>query len=188
MLTEDQIFANKKRYMELLMTLGIDLTELFKFLEGHDYFYQPATAQYYNSFDGGLVAYQIKLYEMLLFLRDAYGLQAKYSNEDLIKVALFKDFYRGFMYEEGSGRTKPDGTTVPTYKTLDPELRITYGDVNFSSYMLAKHFINFTDEQTLALMYGKPDVFVPDLHEILRSNKLIVLVRMADIAIQHLFD
>lgn len=186
MLTEEQIFANKKKYMELLMTLGVDLTELFKFLEGHDYFYQPATSQYFNSFDGGLVAYQIKLYEMLKFLVPTLGFS--YTDADLIKVSLFKDFYRGFMYEEGSGRTKPDGTQVPTYKTLDPELRITYGDVNFSSYMLAKHFIDFTDEQTLALMYGKPDVFVPDLHEILRSNKLVALVRMADIAVQHLYN
>lgn len=38
MLTDEQKFENKKRYLELLAKLGIDLTQILKYLEKINYF------------------------------------------------------------------------------------------------------------------------------------------------------
>ena len=58
-----------------------------------------------------------------------------------------------------------------------------YGDAGFSSYMIAKRFIDFTDAQILAIFHGsKSVVYTSDIYSIMENVPLVALTKMADLA------
>ena len=156
MLTVEQKNNNEIKFMELLSKLNIDLTELNKFLDEIDYFNKPASTQYFNAFTGGLCKYALDLYFELAQLVNAY-FPGRYTEEDVIKIALLKDLYRAELYESYLKNVKNDATgqweVQPAFKYKED--RPTYGDINFGSYMIAKRYVTFTDEQIEAIIYSR---------------------------------
>lgn len=188
MLTLEQIQKNKYSFLELLSKLNVDLTELYKYLDGKGFFDAPLTATAAQSYRGGLCENALKLYYELHVLCNAYR-PGVYSEEDIIKVALFKNFYRVEMYELiVKNRKNPETNQWEEYNAYQiKQERVTFGDLGFSSYMLAKHFLDFTDEQTEAICYGSATASgVTDIHDVLRSYPLVTLTRMADLACNYL--
>lgn len=188
MLTNDQIQENKDKFLELLSKLNIDLTQLYAYLEGKGYFNAPLTATSTQNYAGGLCENALIFYRELKVLCEAYY-PGRYSEEDIIKVALFKNFYRVEMYEVTVKNKKNLETNaweeVVCYQTR--ENRPTFGDLSFSSYMLAQQFIDFTNEQIEAICYGNClGQNPPDIHDILRSYPLVTLTRMADLACNYI--
>jgi hypothetical protein len=55
-----------------------------------------------------------------------------------------------------------------------------------SSYMIAKRFFDFTDEQIEAIIYSKPSDFAPDIHDVMRQYPLVTLTRMAEMVTTYL--
>lgn len=188
MLDENKIYQNKVAFIQLLSKLNIDLTELYKYLDTIDYFNKPATTQYFRAYTGGLCQYALDLYFELCQLVNAY-FPGKYTEEDVIKVALFKDLYRAECYEGYLKNQKNDITgqweTVPAFKYK--EIRPTFGDIGFGSYMIAKRYIVFTDEQIEAITQSsaKSD-YAGDIHTIMRAYPLVTLTKMADLAAMYL--
>lgn len=188
MLNENQIYQNKLQFMQLLMKLDIDLTELSAYLDSVDYFNKPASTQYFKAYPGGLCQYALDLYFELAQLVNAYC-PGKYTEADVIKVAFFKDLYRAELYEAYLKNIKNDLTgqweTVPAFRYK--ELRPTFGDLGFSSYMIAKRYINFSDEQVEAITQSATkENYAGDIHSIMRSYPLVTLTKMADIAAMYL--
>lgn len=188
MLTSDQIYNNKMQFFELLAKLNIDLTDLSRYLDAVDYFNKPVTMQFFKPYAGGLCQYALDLYYELAQLVNAYC-PGKYTEIDVIKVALFKDIYRAEMFEAGTKNVKNEITgkweEVQGFKYK--EVRPTFGDLNFSSYMIAKHFVDFTDEQIEAITQADTkDSYAGDIHDILRSYSLVTLTKMADLAAMYL--
>ena len=185
MLTIEAKNNNEMRFMELLTRLNIDLTELNKFLDQIDYFNQPASTQYMGAYPGGLCEHALKVAHELGVLCNAY-FPGRFTEEDVIKVALFKDIYKATMYEAYMKNVKNDETgqweSVPAYKTREGQNRPTYGDLGFSSYMQIKNFITLTDEQTEAIVYSRITDFAPDIHDVFRAYPLVTLTRMAEMA------
>ena len=183
MLTTDQIQNNKMKFIELVSELGIDLTALTEYLNKVDYFNKPASYQYFKAYPGGLCQYALDLYYELAQLVNAYC-PGKYTKEDVIKVALFRDIYRAEMCEVYMKNQKNEVTgqwdSVPAYRT--GEVRRVFGDIGFSSYMVAKDFIPFTTEQTEAIMHSHPSDYNVDIHVIKREYPLVALTCMADLA------
>ena len=187
-LTKDQIFNNQIKYMELLSKLGVDLTAFSTYLEANDYFTKPLSATGPYAFEGGLCQYALNLCYELGGLVGAYR-DGQYTEQDIIKVALLKDVYRAELYEAYTKNTKNDATgeweSVTAYKYK--ENRATFGDLNFNSYMVIKHFFELTDEQIEAITQSATrDTFGGDIHDILRSYPLLTLTKMADIAANYL--
>ena len=186
MLTEQQIYENKLKYIELLTHLNVDLTDFSKFLDSVDYFNKPASMQYFRSYSGGLCQYALDLYYELAQLVNAY-FPGKYKEEDVIKVALFKDLYRAILYEETEKNQLVNGSwqIVKGYKYKED--RPTFGDMGFSSYMVAKHFFDFTDEQIEAITQADSrESYAGDIHDIMRSYPLVTLTKMADLVAMYL--
>lgn len=184
MLSAEQIYTNKLKYIELLSKLNVDLTELVKYLDRVDYFNKPAAMQYFKPYAGGLCQYSLDLYYELAQLVNAYC-PGKYTEEDVIKVALFKDLYKAELYEPYYKNVKNETTgaweSVLAYKYSDA--RAVYGDLAFSSFMTARKFISFTEEQIEAIMHANStSTFGGDIHEIMRLYPLAALTKMADIA------
>ena len=185
MLTNELKNNNEIRFMELLAKLNIDLTGISKLLDQVDYFNKPASTQYMCAYPGGLCEYALRTAHELGVLCNAY-FPGRYSGEDIIKVALFKDIYKATMYEAYMKNVKDDTTgqwvTVPAYKTKEDFNRPVYGDLGFSSYMQIKDIIPLNTEQVEAIVYSRISDFAPDIHAVFRSYPLVALTRMAEMA------
>lgn len=176
--------ANTMKYLELLSKLNVDITELVKYLEEIKYFDAPASTQYFRVYPGGLCQYALDVYYELAQLCNAY-FPGKYTEEDIIKVALFKDLYRAEMYESFTKNIKDETTGIwvstPAYRVKED--RPAFGELGFSSYMIAKRFISFSDEQIEAIVHTKgTDLYTKDIHNVLREYPLVTLTKMADLA------
>ena len=185
MISIEQKNNNEIKFMELLAKLNIDLTEFNKFLDSIGYFNAPASTQYMGAYPGGLCEHALIVAHELGVLCNAYC-PNRYTEEDVIKVALLKDIYKATMYEMYMKNVKDEEsgqwTTVPAYKTREANNRPVYGNASLSSYMQVKKYIDFTDEQIEAIIYASPQNFEPDIHEVMRAYPLVTLTRMAEIA------
>lgn len=189
MLTQEQKNNNEIRFMELLSKLNIDLTEINKFLDQIDYFNKPASAQYMGAYPGGLCEHALKVVHELGVLCNAY-FPGRYTEEDVIKVAFFKDIYKATMYEAYMKNVKDEETgqwmAIPAYKTREGINRPVFGDLGFSSYMQIKDFVYLTNEQIEAIVYSRLSDFAPDIHEVFKVYPLVALTRMAEMAATYL--
>lgn len=185
MLTQEQKNKNEIRYLELLSLLKVDLTNFNKHLNEVHFFDQPLTAQAYRSYPGGLCEHALAVAHELGVLCNAYC-PGQFTEEDVLKVALLKDLYRATMYEVYSKNIKDETTgnwiSVPAYKVKDGANRPVFGDLHFSSYMIAKQFFDFTEEQIEAIVYCKPSDFTADIYDVMRQHPLVTLTRMAEMA------
>ena len=185
MLSIEQKNNNEIKFMELLSKLNIDLTAINKLLDSIDYFNKPASTQYVGAYPGGLCEYTLRFAHELGILCNAY-FPGKYSEEDVIKVALFKDIYKATMYEAYMKNVKDDATgqwtTIPAYKTKEGVNRPVFGDLGFSSYMQIRDLVPLTTEQVEAIVYSRISDFGPDIHEVFRTYPLVALTRMAEMA------
>jgi hypothetical protein len=176
---------NEVKFIEILTKLNIDLTEVNKFLDQVDFFNKPASTQYMGAYPGGLCEHALKVAHELGVLCNAY-FPGRYTEEDVIKVAFFKDIYKATMYEAYMKNVKNDETgqweAVPAYKTKEGFNRPTFGDLGFSSYMQVKNLIPLTDEQIEAIVYSRITDFAPDIHDVFRAYPLVTLTRMAEMA------
>lgn len=188
MLDENAKFENQTKYLELLSRLNTDLTEFSKYLDSVQYFDKPATAQYHFAYAGGLCEQAIRFCRELGMLCEAYY-PGRYTEEDILKVGLFKELYRAEMYELSSKNVKNEVTgqweTVPYYRTR--ENRPTFGDLGFSSYMIAKRYFSFTDEQIEAIMHSTGlNNYSVDIHDVLKTYPLVTLTKMADLVVNYM--
>lgn len=185
MLTQEQKNNNEIRFMELLTRLNIDLTNINKLLDEVDYFNKPASTQYMGAYPGGLCEYALRSAHELGVLCNAY-FPGRYSEEDVIKVALFKDLYKATMYEAYMKNVKNESTgqweMVPAYKVREGSARPVFGDARFSAYMQIKDLVPLTNEQIEAIVYASPSDYAPDIHDVFRSYPLVTLTRMAELA------
>lgn len=185
MITLEQKNNNEIRFMELLQRLNIDLTEINKFLDEIKFFDAPASTQYYGSYPGGLCEYALKSAHELGMLCNAY-FPGRYTEEDVIKVALFKDIYKATMYEAYQKNIKDEMTgqwvTVPAYRTRDGAARPVFGNIGFSSFMQISKLIKLSDEQIEAIVQARATESTPDIHEICKTFPLVTLTKMADLA------
>ena len=185
MLTVELKNNNEIKFMELLTKLNIDLTEINKLLDQVDYFNKPASIQYGGAYPGGLCEHALRTAHELGVLCNAY-FPGRYTEQDVIKVALFKDFYKATMYEAYMKNVKNDSTgqweSVPAFRVKENTERPVYGDIGFSSYMQIKNYIDLTDEQIEAIIHYRPSDFAPDSHNVFRAYPRVTLTRMAEMA------
>lgn len=191
MLSNEVKYQNKVRFLELLTKLNIDITNLTKYLDSDrvDYFNKPYSTSYQHSYAGGLCEQALKFYDELTRLCNLY-FPGRYTEEDLIKLALFKDLYKAELFEAFSRNVKDEATgqwnSVVSYR--NKEVRPVFGDVGFSSYMIAKKFINLDkDEIVEAMIFGNNgSAFDTDIHSIRADYPLVTLSNMAEMATLYL--
>lgn len=183
-LTDEEKYQNKMHYIELLQRINVDLSTVLPYLESINYFEAPASYQYIKAYAGGLCQYALTFCRELGSLCEAY-FPGKYTDEDIIKVALFRDVYRAVMTETYTKNVKNDVTgqweSVVAYRTK--ENRPAFGEVGFSSYMCMRKLIDFSDEQIEAICQASyMTSFAMDMHNIRRDYPLVTLATMADMA------
>lgn len=200
MLTTEQILANKEAFIELLKQINVpDLERFIKYLESPraDFFNKPFNTYAEQAFPGSLCEHCLAVYKQLTELCKVYYPQvvnektkkANYTKEDLIKIALLKDLYRAELYEAYTKNQKDEATntwiTVTAYR--NKETRPIFGDIGFSSYMIAKKFVpDLSDDVVESICYsGLGNVNSIDSYNIRDNYPLVTLTTMAEIAAVH---
>ena len=191
MLTDQQVLENKKKFIEILAKLNIDLTSFIKYLESDrvDYFNKPYNAYADCAYRGSLCEMALKRYAKLVtFVNMFYP--NKYSEADIIIVSLLRDIYRAEMYEAYTKNVKNEVTgqweNQIAYRVK--EIRPIFGDIYFSSYMIIKKFIRLdSDEVVEAICYSGNSQNI-ELHNIRKDYKLVTLETMAELAAAYLED
>lgn len=193
MLTNEQKQQNKIRYIELLTKLNIDLTNLTKYLDSDrvNYFEKPYTSFQDKAYAGSLCEHALAIYDELIKLCNIY-FPGRYTETDIIKVALFKDLYRAELFEAYNKNIRDDitgqWTTTIAYRTKDDDKRPIFGDASFSSYMITKKFIELDkDELVEAICFSGTDcAYATDIRNIRKDYKLVTLTAMAEFAVNYL--
>lgn len=190
MLTVEQRLANKVEFVELLSKLNVDLTRLMTYLESPrvDFFNKPYATYQGKAYEGSLCEHSLALFKELTRLCEVYG-YTRYSEEDLIKVALFKNLYRAELFESTIKRAVGDDGVwrdVPAFK--NKEIRPIFGDIGFSSYMIAKKFIDLSDDELVeAICYSSlSSSNTVDIYNIRTDYKLVSLTTIAELAVLYL--
>lgn len=190
MLTDEKKFENKCKYFELLSKLGVDLTNFSQYLEFVDFYEKPATSQatYGGYYAGGLCEYSLNLYYELNALCNAY-FPNRYTEQDIITVALLANIYKAELYEYFTRNVKNEQTgnweTQGAYRIV--EERPSFGSIGLSSFMRARQFFNLTDEQALAIIYSTDQSFV-DAHKVKIQYPLVNLLQMATSAVNYIIN
>ena len=141
----------KQRFIELLKSTnrdGIDI--LINWLNNAtDFFEAPASSNYHNSFEGGLLEHSLNVYYNLL------EEDSEYKEDTLIIVSLLHDICKANYYisDERNVKKVIDGISQwvkePYYKVND-EFPIGHGE---KSVIIIQNFIKLSEEEIAAIRW-----------------------------------
>jgi hypothetical protein len=218
MLTEKEILSNKECFISLIESIereGVDKERLIKKLESSDFFYAPASTIYHSSFEGGLCAHSISVYNTLLNLvkamytkysadDEAYENNCPYSDDTLKIVALFHDFDKMNKYEKTVRNQKVysekgtkkdelgsfDWVSTPSYKWKDSSELFTIGTHGENSVYMTETFIPLSAEEHCAIVnhHGVFDNPKLDVATIFKKYPLACLLHLADMASTYVLE
>lgn len=180
MLTDEQIIANKNRFLNIVKSItreGMNMDRLLAQLEHSDFFEAPASAIYHNAFKGGLCEHCLNVYDTLVdFCEAIYPDQCDefgnfiaktcpYSEDTLKIVALFHDFDKMNKYERTVQNKKIysetgskydemgkfDWVSVPGYKRKDVKDTFVLGTHGENSCYMTETFIPLSAEEHAAI-------------------------------------
>ncbi len=152
--------TNKERFLQIynenIHRDGAD--KLLDFLLNHsDFFTAPASTRYHNSFEGGLLAHSLNVYDCLKGyldrdrVRDTYKLAP--SEETIAIISLLHDICKVNLYKISYRNAKNDQTgqweKVPFYTTDDT---LPYGHGEKSVYMISG-FMRLSREEAMAIRW-----------------------------------
>ena len=184
----------KKRFIEIVDIFikrdGID--ELMKFLEHSDFYIAPASTQFHESYEGGLVEHSVKVYERLMneVLSESdlnYKEFPEFTMETIAIIGLFHDICKAGFYKKEMRNTKDESgkwVQVPFYK-VDDKFPVGHSE---KSVILLQQFIKLTPEEILAINahmggWDKRDYVISQTFD---SEPLAVLLHIADIKATYL--
>ena len=182
MLTDEQIYENKMRFLQLLAKLGVDISKLSDYLDGPraDFFMKPYSIYPDGAYAGALCEHNLKLYDELTNICNIFA-PGQYTDQDIIVVSLFSELYKCELYSKNV-KNEDTGKWEAVLAYRNKEVRPTFGDIGLSSYMILKHFLDLTDDQAVAIIYSTTDTFM-DSYLVKKCYPLVNLVQMAQKAV-----
>lgn len=173
MLHPDVREANKIKFLKLVNSIkrqGANIPALIDWLEKSDFFDAPASTNYHNSVEGGLLDHSLKVYNNLVQL---YALKFPEESksvelqESLFVVAALHDLDKVNKYERTSRNVKvysEDGdkhdelgkfkwVSKQGWGTRPVDARFVYGSHEMNSEYLARCFIPLRMEESVAILH-----------------------------------
>ena len=156
-----------------------------------DFFTAPASTQYHDSKEEGLVIHSLAVFDIAKELNDSFSLGI--DTESVAICSLFHDVCKANFYVKEIRNKKIDGNwrEVEVWGVKD-QLPMGHGE---KSVYLINKFMQLTDEEALAIRwhlggfdtavhfsypYGTPS------KQAFRENKLVALIAMADLGAAYL--
>lgn len=172
----------KRKGIEELLGYLVDKT---------DFFTAPASTQYHDSEEGGLVIHSLSVYDVAKELNDLLNVEA--DAESIAICALFHDICKANFYIKEIRNKKIDDKWVGVEVwAVKDQLPMGHGE---KSVYLINKYMQLTDEEALAIRwhlggfdtavhfsypYGTPS------KQAFRENKLVALIAMADLGAAYL--
>ena len=187
-LRKENVAENEEQFKYLLRTYikrdGANVEELIKKLESSDFFYAPATTQYYGAFYGGLCEHSLCVFQNLVTLVERSLLQNSYYDgelclinpdsklfESLVIIGLLHDICKMNRYIPSVKNVKHynrdgkqhdamgdyDWVSVSTYQSKPIEERFVYGTDGETSEFMIRQYIPLTFEESIAIINTKGD-------------------------------
>lgn len=178
----EQMIRNKERYLELISSITVpdsDIQGLIKWLEASDFFTAPATTRYHGSYDGGLCAHSLCVYDNLVKLSNMFALipekkwevdeegkyipesahvvmQSIYSEDTLKIVALMHDIGKANHFTTFMRNVKNEDTGKweqrKEFKIREAGERFIYGNHEQNSEFIAHSFFPLSVEESSAIL------------------------------------
>lgn len=178
----EQMIRNKERYLELISSISVpdsDIQGLIKWLEASDFFIAPATTRYHGSYDGGLCAHSLCVYENLVKLSNMFALisekkwevdeegkyipesahvvmQSIYSEDTLKIVALMHNIGKANYFTTFMRNVKNEDTGKweqrKEFKIREADERFIYGNHEQNSEFIAHSFFPLSVEESSAIL------------------------------------
>ena len=173
----------KEQCINLLKGINREgMDKLIEFLENSDFFKAPASTRFHGSWEGGLLAHSMKVYEIL---------KTKTEDSDSVKiVALLHDICKVNYYKTDFRNVKNNGVweQVPYYTVED---NIPYG-LGEKSVMMISEFIKLTPEEKYAIRwhmgFTEPKELYGTLGQAYKKYPLALLTFEADLEATYFYD
>ena len=155
----DQNRANKERFLEIycrdIKREGADRLLAFLTSDSCDFFRAPASTRYHGSYEGGLLAHSLNVYDNLCDylarnrVKDVFGFS--YPAESIAIAALLHDLCKVNFYVESTRNVKENGVwkAVPYY-SIDDKLPYGHGE---KSVYIASGYMKLTRDEAFAIRY-----------------------------------
>ena len=165
--------ANKIRFLKLVNSIkrqGANIPALIEWLENSDFYTAPASTNYHNSVEGGLLDHTLKVYNNLVSLYRLKFPDESKSQElqeslfvvaalhDLDKVNKYERTYRNVkVYCDDGDKHDENGkfkwVSKQEWRTRDVDSRFVYGSHEMNSEYLARCFIPLKVEESVAILH-----------------------------------
>ena len=141
-------------YKQNIKREGAD--KLLEYLNTSDFFTAPASARYHSSFEGGLVAHSLNVYDCLVSYLGAERTKKtfgfSYSDESIAIVALLHDLCKIGVYKKGFRNVKDDRGVWHRVDTFEYDDQLPYGHGEKSVYIISG-YMRLTREEAFAIRY-----------------------------------
>lgn len=150
----------KERFIELyeskIKREGAD--KLLEYLDSKasDFFTSPASARFHGSFEGGLVAHSLNVYDCLVDylarprVKETYGLDP--DEETVAIAALLHDVCKVNTYKQSTRNVKDENGVWQQVPWYDFDDQLPYGHGEKSVYIVSG-FMRLTREEAFAIRY-----------------------------------
>ena len=163
---------NKEKFISLIRRIerdGSDIEGFLSMLENSDFYVAPASTQYNWSFEGGLCAHSMCVYDLLCkIISVEYGdiYSSPYSMDSIILVSLLHDlgkinFYEKYVKNEkiyspvgkkSDEMGRFDWVSSSAFKVKDSSSRFTLGTLEENSLYIAQGYFPLSVEETSAIL------------------------------------
>ncbi len=155
-LTQDQLQKNQQEFCKILRSTGRSgVDELIKWMMDTDFFTAPASTQFHENFDGGLVVHSLRVNENMHKLYSTYakGNVKLFSKSTLDIVSLLHDLCKTNYYVKDTRNVKDEVTgqwvKKPYYK-VDDKFPMGHGE---KSVWMIERFVRLSPEEALAIRW-----------------------------------
>lgn len=143
--------SNKERFYELIKSVEKITPAFLNWLESTDYFTAPASTKFHSSYEGGLLAHSLNVYDNLVKLIKDNNLDI--TNEEAVIIGLFHDLCKVNTYKVEYRNAKNElgvWVKVPYYTYEEQSPLGIHGD---KSVMLLQIFMNLTKNELYGIRY-----------------------------------
>ena len=174
----------KDEFIALLKQVDREgMDKLIEFLENSDFFKAPASTRFHGSFEGGLLAHSMKVYEILKTkTEDNDSVKIIALLHDICKVNFYKVDYRNAKNELGVWEKVP-------YYAIEDTIPYGHGE---KSVMMISEFIKLTPEERYAIRwhmgFTEPKELYSTIGAAYKKYPIALLVHEADLEASYFYD
>lgn len=176
---------NKEQFIDMAHThitrSGLDA--LLSWMDSSDFYTAPASTKFHDSYDGGLCVHSMNVYQHLINLNKAYGMNL--NPESMAITALFHDVCKINCYTVGTKNVKDDATGTwhkePFYKWDEQN---KFGGHGSKSVYIIQYYmkLDFIEASAINCHMGIENGNCNAVLDAYHDNMLAFLLHTADMA------